>query len=105
MIVRKRRSSIPSGASGTARSRLRHVPSRPSSERTRSAIVTLQSRAELVRFRGDMKGAVTPRSLRVRSLEGLDGTWRSLESAVPLAPLGIELRRFRTIMQPPERLR
>ena len=79
----------------------RWLPSLPA----RSAIVTLQSRAELVRFRGDMVGAVAPRSLRVRSLAGLDGTWRSLESAVPLAPLGIELRRFRTIMQPPERLR
>jgi hypothetical protein len=72
----------------------------------RSAIVTLQARGEeLVRFRGVTRGRVGLRSICLRSLEGLDGTWRSLESAVPLGPIGVELRRFRTIMQPSERLR
>jgi hypothetical protein len=71
----------------------------------RSTIVTLQSGAELVRFRGETKGAVGLRSLSLRSLECLDGTWRSLETAVPLSPFfGLELRRFRTVMCSPERL-
>lgn len=71
--------------------------------RMKSAVVTLQARdSQIVRFRGDTRGTVAPRTVRVLSARGLDGTWRSLESARPLGPLGTELRDFHTTMQPPE---
>ncbi len=69
----------------------------------KSAVVTLQTRgSELVRFRGDMRGRVSPRRVRIASLAGLDGTWQGLSNAIPLGPLGAELASFRTVMRPPE---
>jgi hypothetical protein len=70
---------------------------------SKSAVVTLQADGEdVVRFRGDMRGRVGPRRVRVDARE-LDGTWMGLERARPLGPMGVELARFETIMQPPER--
>lgn len=72
----------------------------------KSAVVTLQrGEGELVRFRGEGRARVALRSLRVASSEGLDDSWRSLATARPLGPLGVELRHFRASMRPAERLR
>ncbi len=68
-----------------------------------SSIVTVQARSEeLVRFRGDTRGKVAPRRVRVVRAFGLDGTWASFERARPIGALGVELRDFRTVMQPPQ---
>lgn len=68
----------------------------------KSAAVTVQAReGELVRFRGDTRGVVAPRRVRVLGARDLDGSWRSFEGARPIGPLGVELRDFETTMQPP----
>ena len=68
-----------------------------------SSIVTVQARSEeLVRFRGDTRAKIAMRRMRVVHAFGLDGTWGSFERATPIGSFGVELRDFRTVMQPPQ---